>query len=49
MYVSLWLNTVAAIQMLFIERIFCFLHSIILNEDGNNIKCKQTPLSFQTQ
>ena len=28
---------------------FCFLHDIILKEDMNNIKCTQTPLSFQTQ
>ena len=27
---------------------FCFLHDIILKEDGNNIKCKQISLSFQT-
>ena len=50
MYVSLWLNTAAAaVQIFFIKRIFCFLHDIILKEDGNNIKCKQTPISFQTQ
>ena len=35
--------------MFFIKRIFCFLHDIILKEDGNNIRCKQAPLSFQTQ
>ena len=37
-HVLLWLNTVAAVQMLFIKRIFCFLHDIILKEDRNNIK-----------
>ena len=31
------------------EPIFGFLHDIILKEDGNNIKWKQTPLSFQAQ
>ena len=46
MYVSFWLNTVTGIQMVFIDR---FLYDTILKEDGNNIKCNQTPLSFQTQ
>ena len=38
MYVSLWLNTVAGglyVFHMFIH--FCFLHDIILKEDGNNI------------
>ena len=48
MYVSLWLNTVAAIQMFFIERIFVFFHDTILKEDGDNIKCKQIQVSLQT-
>ena len=48
MYVSLWLNTGAAIQMFFIERIFVFFHDTILKEDGDNIKCKQIQVSFQT-
>ena len=27
----------------------CFLHDIILKEDANNVNCKETQLSFQTQ
>ena len=43
MYVSLWLNTVAAAQMFSIQRFFFFffLHDNIFKEDGNNNKCKQ--------
>ena len=40
MYVSLWLNTVAAAQMFSIQRFFFFLHNVF-KEDGNNNKCKQ--------
>ena len=36
MYVLLWLNS-AAVQMFFIERYFCFLRDIVLEEDWNNI------------
>ena len=49
MYVSLWLDTVASCSNVFYWPYFCFLHDIILKEDGNDIKCKQTPLAFQTQ
>ena len=48
MYVLLWLNTMAAVQM-FLWRVFLFSYDIILKDDGNNINCKQSPLSFQTQ
>ena len=46
LYVSFWLNTVTGIQMVFIDR---FLYDTIRKEDVNNIKYKQTPLSFQTR
>ena len=49
MYVSLWLNTVASCSDVFYWAYFCFIHDVILKEDGNNIKGKQTPLSFKTQ
>ena len=46
MHVLLWLNTMAALEMFFIERIFAFLMTI-LEEDGN-IKCNQISLSLRT-
>ena len=46
MDVLLWLNTVAVVEMFFIERIFAIFMTI-LEEDGN-IKCKQISLSFRT-
>ena len=33
-YVSLWLNTVAAVQMIFIERIFVFFMTLFLKKMG---------------
>ena len=49
MFVSLWLNTVTSCSNVFYRAYFCFLYDIILKEDGNNIKRKETPLSFRTQ
>ena len=34
MYVSLWLNAVAAVQMFFIERIFVFFMTLFLKKMG---------------
>ena len=34
MYMSLWLNTVAAVQMLFIERVFVFFMTLFLKKMG---------------
>ena len=34
MYVSLWLNTVAAVEMFFIERIFVFFMTLFLKRMG---------------
>ena len=34
MYVSLWLNTVRAVQMFFIERIFVFFMILFLKKMG---------------
>ena len=34
MYVSLWLNTMAAVQMLFIERIFVLFMTLFLKKMG---------------
>ena len=34
MFVSLWLNTVAAVQMFFIDRIFVFFMTLFLKNMG---------------
>ena len=50
MYMLLWLNTaVVAVQMFFIGRFFVFLMTLFLKKIRITNKCKQTPLSFQTQ